>query len=52
MRILGADIVSMQQSLHALQHELRVFDDVKQLKDWLKIVKQSLAGARFDDMPF
>ncbi|GAB2871944.1 J domain-containing protein [Paraburkholderia jirisanensis] len=52
MRILGADIVSLQQSLHALQHELRVFDDVKQLKDWLKMVKQSLAATRFDDMPF
>jgi hypothetical protein len=48
MRILSADIVSLQQSLHALQHELRVFDDVKQLKDWLKMVKQSLATTRFD----
>ena len=52
MRNLAADIFSLQESLHALEHDLLVFDDVKQLKGWLKSVKQSLATQRFDDMPF
>jgi hypothetical protein len=52
MRNLAADIFSLQESLHALEHDLLVFDDVKQLKGWLKSVKRSLATQRFDDMPF
>jgi len=52
MRNLAADIFSLQESLHALEHDLLVFDDIKQLKDWLKMVKRSLATPRFDDMPF
>jgi hypothetical protein len=52
MRNLAADIFSLQESLHALEHDLLVFDDVKQLKGWLKSVKRSLATPRFDDMPF
>jgi len=52
MRNLAADIMSLQQSLHALEHDLLVFDDIKQLKDWLKMVKRSLATPRLDDMPF
>ncbi|MFT4433142.1 molecular chaperone DnaJ [Caballeronia sp. 15715] len=52
MRNLGADIFSLQESLQALEHDLLVFDDVKQLKGWLKAVKRSLATPRFDDMPF
>ncbi|AJZ57330.1 hypothetical protein OI25_3002 [Paraburkholderia fungorum] len=47
-----ADIFSLQESLHTLEHDLLVFDDIKQLKDWLKMVKRSLATPRFDDMPF
>jgi hypothetical protein len=52
MRNLAADIFSLQESLHALEHDLLVFDDLKQLKGWLKSVKRSLATPRFDDMPF
>jgi len=52
MRNLAADIFSLQESLHALEHDLLVFDDVKQLKGWLKSVKRSLATPRFDDMQF
>ncbi|QIN62721.1 hypothetical protein SBC1_27370 [Caballeronia sp. SBC1] len=52
MRNLAADIFSLQESLHALEHDLLVFDDVKQLKGWLKSVKRSLATPRFDDMLF
>ena len=52
MRNLAADIFSLQESLHALEHDLLVFDDVKQLKGWLKSVKRSLATPRLDDMPF
>ena len=52
MRNLAADIFSLQESLHALEHDLLVFDDVKQLKGWLKSVKRSFATPRFDDMPF
>jgi len=52
MRNLAADIFSLQESLHALEHDLLVFDDVKQLKGWLKSVRRSLATPRFDDMPF
>jgi len=43
---------SLQESLHALEHDLFVFDDVKQLKGWLKSVKRSLATPRFGDMLF
>jgi hypothetical protein len=52
MRNLAADIFSLQESLHALEHDLLIFDDLKQLKGWLKSVKRSLATSRFDDMPF
>jgi len=52
MRNLAADIFSLQDSLDALEHDLLVFDDVKQLKGWLKSVKRSLATPRFDDIPF
>jgi len=52
MRNLAADIFSLQESLHALEHDLLVFDDVKQLKGWLKSVNRSLATPRLDDMPF
>ena len=52
MRNLAADIFSLQESLHVLEHDLLVFDDVQQLKGWLKSVKRSLATPRFDDMPF
>jgi len=52
MRNLAADIFSLQESLDALEHDLLVFDDVKQLKGWLKSVRRSLATPRFDDMPF
>jgi hypothetical protein len=52
MRNLAADIFSLQESLHALEHDLLVFDDVKQLKGWLKAVTRSLATSRFDEMPF
>ena len=52
MRNLAADIFSLQESLHALEHDLLVFDDLKQLKGWLKSVKRSLATPHFDDMPF
>ncbi|OTP66620.1 DnaJ domain protein [Caballeronia sordidicola] len=52
MRNLAADIFSLQESLHALEHDLLVFEDIKQLKEWLKIVKRSLAAPRYDDMPF
>jgi hypothetical protein len=52
MRNLAADIFSLQESLQALEQDLLVFDDVKQLKVWLKSVKRSLAMRGFDDMPF
>ncbi len=52
MRNLAADIFSLQESLHALERDLLVFEDIKQLKEWLKIVKRSLAAQRYDDMPF
>lgn len=52
MRILASDIFSLQETLNAFEHDLRVFDDVKQLKGWLKSMKRSFAAPRFDDMPF
>jgi hypothetical protein len=42
----------MTSSKYSLQLDLLVFDDVKQLKDWLKSVKRALASSRFDDLPF
>lgn len=51
VRNLAADIFSLRESLSALEHDLLIFDEIKQLKNWLKIVKRSLAAPRFDDVP-
>ncbi len=50
MRNLAADIVLLQESLHAMEDDLLVFDDIKQLKRWLKSAKRSLAPRDFDDL--
>jgi hypothetical protein len=52
MRNLAGDIFSLQESIRSLEEDLLVFDDVKQLKGWLKSVQRSLATPRFGDMPF
>ena len=52
MRSLASDVFSLRESINVLEGDLLVFDDVKQLKGWLKLMKRSLAAPRFDDMPF
>lgn len=51
MRVLATEIVSLQESVHGYEEDLLVFDDIKQLKGWLKSVKKSL-DAPFEDMPY
>jgi hypothetical protein len=42
MRHISADIGSLRESLRAMENDLRVFDDIKQLKQWLKSVPPQL----------
>ncbi|VWB57223.1 molecular chaperone DnaJ [Burkholderia pseudomultivorans] len=46
MRMLARDMASVQRGIHELNVALREFEDLDQIKDWLKDVKR---GPRFDD---
>jgi hypothetical protein len=50
LRNISADIVSLRESLRAMENDLRVFDDIKQLKGWLKSVKRTLSSPGFDNL--
>jgi hypothetical protein len=52
LRNLSNDIVGLQQSVRDLEADLLVFEDVKQIKSWLKHLKRRQAALHFDEMPF
>jgi hypothetical protein len=52
MRNLASDIASVRKSVHTLEKDLLAFEDIKQLKLWLKHVQREAAMNAFDDMLF
>ena len=52
MRNLSNDIAGLRQSMRDLEADLLVFEDLKQLKGWLKHLKRRQAALHFDEMPF
>ncbi|WP_321792766.1 molecular chaperone DnaJ [Burkholderia pyrrocinia] len=52
MRMLTRDIAGIQRSNHDLNVALREFDDLDNVRDWLKDVKRRQASSRFDDDSF
>ncbi|MDN7586152.1 J domain-containing protein [Burkholderia seminalis] len=52
MRTLTRDIAAMQRSNHDLTVALREFDDLENVRDWLKDMKRRPASSRFDDDSF
>jgi hypothetical protein len=52
MRNLAGDIASVRKSVHTLEKDLLAFEDIKQLKLWLKHVQREAAMNAFDDMLF
>jgi hypothetical protein len=49
---LANDIAGLRQCIRGLEVDLLVFEDLKQLKGWLKHLKRQQAAIRFDEMPF
>jgi RNA polymerase-interacting CarD/CdnL/TRCF family regulator len=54
MRRLAREIIGVQQSIRDLKKDLRVFEDIKKLKAWLKEIRQSAKNDchDFDGCPF
>jgi hypothetical protein len=52
LRDLANDIAGIRQSIRDLEEDLRVFEDLKQFKGWLKRLKRRQAAIRFDEIPF
>ncbi|MCA7949502.1 J domain-containing protein [Burkholderia seminalis] len=52
MRTLTRDIAAMQRSNHDLTVALREFDDLENVRYWLKDMKRRPASSRFDDDSF
>lgn len=52
LRHLANDIADVQHDIRALENDLRAFEDIKQLKAWLKGMKRRRAVADYDDCPF
>jgi hypothetical protein len=52
MRDLAGDIATLRKSVRTLEKDLLAFEDIKQLKLWLKQVQREAAMNPFDDMPY
>ncbi|WMY10950.1 J domain-containing protein [Paraburkholderia phenoliruptrix] len=52
LRNLTNDIAAVRQGIRELETDLLVFQDVKQIKSWLKQLKRRQASVRFDEMSF
>jgi hypothetical protein len=53
LRNLESDIAELRRSVRDLKEDLLVFEDLKQIKGWLKQMKRRQATAlRLDEMPF
>ncbi|QIE23521.1 hypothetical protein SBC1_14060 [Caballeronia sp. SBC1] len=51
-RNLISDIASVRKSIRALERDLLAFEDIKQLKLWLRRLEREAAMNPFDDMSF
>ena len=49
LRDLVTDIVAMQQANRDIEHDLRLFDDIKMIKQWLKAIQRQSRMMNFDD---
>ncbi len=49
---LASDIAKVRKSIRALEKDLLAFEDIKQLKLWLKRLQRQAAMNPFDDMSF
>ncbi len=52
MHHLASDIAGIQHTIRALENDLRVFDDIRQFKAWLKNLRRRRAMEHYDDCPF
>jgi hypothetical protein len=52
VRNLAKDIAGFRQGIRDLEEDLRVFDDIKQFKVWLKHLKRGSAANHFDELLF
>ncbi|WP_454753775.1 molecular chaperone DnaJ [Cupriavidus necator] len=53
LRNLAADIKDLRLNIRALEHDLAAFEDIKNLKGWLKTFKLAPPASAFDEMmPF
>jgi len=52
MRHLASDIAALRREISALENDLRAFEDIKQLKVWLKGLRRQRAMMDFNDCPF
>lgn len=51
-RTMTMDITHLREGVRAFEQDMRVFDDGKRLKAWLKGMKRVLAAQRYDDSPY
>jgi len=49
---IADDIAGLQEELREFESDLRAFEDVAQVKDWLKTMKRQQAMPRFEEMLF
>jgi hypothetical protein len=52
LRDLANDIALVRLGISEMEGDLRAFDDVKKLKQWVKDLKRQRADVDFDGMPF
>lgn len=52
MRQLGVDIAMTQSGIHHLQNDLHAFEDIKNLKIWLKEMSRQAKRHAYDEIPF
>ena len=51
MRDLVSDTAALRNSVHTLERDLLAFEDIKQIKLWLKQVRREAAMNPFEDLP-
>ena len=52
MKYLAVEIAEVNRDIRNLQRDLLAFEDIRQLKMWLKNVRLPSRGDNFDDVPF
>jgi hypothetical protein len=52
LRNLAADMKDLRLNIRTLEHDLAAFEDIKNLKGWLRTFKLAPSAPVFDEMPF